>query len=278
MSDPSVCDGSLCLPSPSPLPPFPMLAPERHRAILRLLSERGRLTLAEVESRFGVSSATARRDADDLALAGKVQRTHGGLLPPDFSLSEPVYLSKATKAAGLKAALGRVAAALLPEAGTVFIDAGTTCLEVARAVLDRPSLRIYTNSVPLLMLAPDARASIAALGGEVRKLSLALTGALAQSWLEQLRFDAAVVGASGLDHASGACTTELAEAAAKAEALRRARLRVLVAHSGKWARPATVRFAPWPAFHHFVTDGIPGRADRAALSLAGVKLHLVSPS
>ena len=32
-------------------------------------------------------------------------------------------------------------------------------------------------------------------GGEVRKVSLALTGALSQAWLTHLRFDAAVVGA-----------------------------------------------------------------------------------
>lgn len=253
-----------------------MLAPERHRAILRLLAERGRLTLGEVESRFGVSPATARRDADDLASVGKVQRTHGGLLPPDFSLPEPIYPRKAEKAASVKAALGRAAAALLPEVGTVFIDAGSTSLEVARAAMERRGLRIYTNSVPLLMLAPDARATITAIGGEVRQLSLALTGALAQSWLEQLRFDATVVGASGLDPAAGACTTELAEAAVKVEALRRARVRILVAHSGKWARPTAVRYAAWSAFHHFVTDGIAGRTDRAALTAAGVKLHLVS--
>jgi len=126
------------------------------------------------------------------------------------------------------------------------------------------------------MLAPDARATISAIGGEVRRASLALTGALALHWLEQLRFDAAVVGASGLDPRDGACTTEIGEAGAKAEVLQRARLRVLVAHGEKWGRPAAFRYAPWSAFHHFVTSGTPGRTDRAALTAAGVKLHLSS--
>ncbi len=253
-----------------------MLVPDRQRTILRLLSDRGRLTLSEIQSRFGVSAATARRDAGELSAAGLARRTHGGLLPPDFSLSEPAYTRKAEKAISIKVRLGQTAAALLPEDGTIFVDAGTTCLEVGRALLDRPNLRIFTNSVSLLALATDARATVIAIGGEVRKISLALTGALAQGWLEQLRFDAAVVGASGLDQESGVFTTELNEASVKVEALRRARLRILVAHGEKWARPSAVQFAPWTAFHHLVTDKAPMRMERAALNSANVKVHVVS--
>lgn len=254
-----------------------MLVPDRHRTILRLLSDRGRLTLAEIQSRLGISAATARRDAGELSAAGLARRTHGGLLPPDFSLSEPAYPRKAEKAISVKVRLGRAVAELLPEDGSVFVDAGTTCLEVGRALLDRPNLRIFTNSVSLLMLATEARATVISVGGEVRKISLALTGALAQGWLEQLRFDAAVIGASGLDQASGVFTTELTEASVKVEALRRARLRILVAHGEKWARPAAVQFAPWTAFHHLFTDKMPLRSERAALNSASVKIHVVSP-
>ncbi|HEY1794160.1 MAG TPA: DeoR/GlpR family DNA-binding transcription regulator [Opitutaceae bacterium] len=250
-----------------------MLAPERHRQILRLLAARGRLTAAEIRSRLGVSAATARRDFTDIAGAGLATRTRGGLLPHGFSLVEPPFPRKSERAVNAKARLGRAAAAILPEEGTIFVDAGTTCLEAGRALLDRPGLRIYTNSIPLLALAGDARATLCALGGEVRPVSLALTGALAQGWLDNLRFDAAVVGASGLDAASGASTTEVSEAAVKAEALRRATRRILVAHSEKWGRPAALRFAPWDAFSDLVTDRPLGREERAALQKAGVRVH-----
>jgi DeoR/GlpR family transcriptional regulator of sugar metabolism len=252
-----------------------MLGPERHRQILRLLAERGRLTSAEVRSRLGVSSATARRDFGAIAGAGLAMRARGALLPHDFSLVEPPYTRKSERAVNAKARLGRAAAALLPEVGTVFVDAGTTCLEVGRALLERPALRIFTNSVPLLALAGGALATLSSIGGEVRPVSLALTGALAQSWLENLRFDAVVVGASGLDASAGASTTEVAEAAVKAEALRRSRRRVLVAHAEKWGRPSAVRFAPWGAFTDLVTDRILTRDERAALAEARVRLHLV---
>ncbi|HEY4989151.1 MAG TPA: DeoR/GlpR transcriptional regulator, partial [Opitutaceae bacterium] len=165
-------------------------------------------------------------------------------------------------------------AALLPEEGTVFVDAGTTCLEVGRALLGRPGLRIFTNSVPLLALASEARATLNAVGGEVRPMSLALTGGLAQHWMENLRFDAAVLGASGVEAFGGASTTEVAEAAVKTEALRRSHSRILVVHAEKWGRPAAVRFAAWDRFTDLVTDRALSRADRA--TLGGVRLHPVA--
>ncbi len=253
-----------------------MLAPERHRQILRLLTERGRLTSAEVRSRLGVSAATARRDFTDIAGAGLAMRTRGALLPHDFSLVEPPYTRKTERAVNAKVRLGLAAAALVPEEGTVFVDSGTTCLEAGRALLGRASLRIYTNSVPLLALAGESRATLSGIGGEVRPMSLAMTGALAQGWLENLRFDAAVLGASGLDAAAGASTTEVAEAAVKTEALRRSRRRILVAHAEKWGRPSALRFAPWGAFTDLVTDRALSRDERAPLSAARVSLHVVS--
>lgn len=251
-----------------------MLTAERHRAILRLLAEHGRITVAEIARRFGISPATARRDAVFLADAGKAARSHGGLLPADFFRSEPHFHAKAVHQMGLKARIARKAADLLPHDGTIFVDAGTTSLEVGCLLIERPDLRIFTNSIPLLARASEAQATLMGIGGEVRKVSLALTGALAQTWLSHLHFDAAVIGASGLDLASGAYATEIHEAAIKAEVLRRSVVRMLVADTKKWNQPTTVRFAPWSAFTSFVTNTDLPREARLSLAASSVKVCL----
>lgn len=252
-----------------------MLTAERHRAILRLLAESGRITVAEIAQRFAISHATARRDAVFLAHSGKAARAHGGLLPANFFHSEPHFRAKADRQMGIKARIARKAADLLPHEGNVFVDSGTTCLEVGRILIERPDLRVFTNSIPLLAYAAQAQATLTALGGEVRKVSLALTGALAQTWLSHLRFDSAVIGASGLDLASGVYTTELHEAAIKAEVLRRSGLRVLVVDAEKWNRPAAVHFAPWSAFSSVVTNQNLPREARLKLAAESVKFCLV---
>lgn len=249
-----------------------MMAPERQRAILAHLADSGGMATGTLRARLGISAATLRRDVGSLAARGLLKRTHGGILPCDFSLREPPYEQKAARAATAKNRLGLAAAALLPTHGVVFVDGGTTCLEVGRVLLDRPKLQIFTNSVPLLALAGEARATLVGIGGTVRPISLALTGALAQSWLSHLRFDAAVLGCSGIDPAQGPATAELSDAALKTDVLRRARQRILVAHAEKWDQPATLTYSPWNAFTHIVTDRLLTREQRSVLSAAGVSL------
>jgi DeoR/GlpR family transcriptional regulator of sugar metabolism len=252
-----------------------VLTAERHRAILRLLAERGTVTLREISGRFAISHATARRDAAILAANGRVARAHGGLLPADFFRREPHFRAKTDHQRGIKASIARKAAELVPHDGNVFIDAGTTCLEIGRLLLDRRDLHIFTNSIPLLGHAAESQGSLTALGGDARKVSLALTGALAQSWMNHLRFDFAVIGCSGLNLNHGAYTTELQEAAVKAEVLRRSGLRLLAADSDKWNRSTAVHFAPWKAFSFFVTNQLLPREARLKLAADHVKIFAI---
>jgi DeoR/GlpR family transcriptional regulator of sugar metabolism len=253
-----------------------MFAQERHRAIEAIIRDRGRLTVGELARHLGASGITVRRDLRLLEAAGKIVRAHGGALHPEFLAAEPGFERKAVDAAEIKAALARVVASEIPDRGQVFVDAGTTCLEVARQIVDRRELTIVTNSLPLLQLGTQAKARVIAVGGEVRGVSLALIGGLALDWLRSLRFDVAVVAASGLDAQEGASTTELSEAAVKQLACARAAKRILVSHAAKWNKPAAVVFARWEVFQRFVTDAKLTTGEKAQLRRAGVTTRIIS--
>lgn len=255
-----------------------MFAPERHRAIEAVVRQKGRLTVGELALHLGTSDITIRRDLRELEAAGKVVRAHGGVLHPEFLQPEPGFERKSVEAVEAKAALARAAATELPERGQIFLDAGTTCLEVARQILDRRHLTIVTNSIPLLQLGTEGKARVIGVGGEVRAVSLALVGGLALDWLHALRFDVAVIGASGLDARDGAFTTELSEASIKQTACARAKKRVLVSHAAKWNKPAAVLFAGWDKFQVFVSNAKLTPSEKAHLRGAGVTLKTLSPS
>ncbi|MDP0501835.1 MAG: DeoR/GlpR family DNA-binding transcription regulator [Verrucomicrobiota bacterium JB022] len=252
-----------------------MLTPERHRAILRILAEDGKVTITDLVERLDISPATARRDASALAASGKALRSHGGLLPARYLRQEPHYRAKAQRWADQKERLAQKAAAIIPHEGNIFVDGGTTCLEVGKLLLDRTDLRIFTNSIPLLSLADESRAALTAIGGEVRRVSMAMTGALAQAWLSHLRFDFVVVGASGFSADHGAYTTEIHEAAVKSEVLRRATGRMLVAEAEKLNQPTAVHFAPWCSFSHFISGKAVPPEVRRSIASEGVRIHLV---
>lgn len=251
-----------------------MFVQERLGAIETLLQQKHRLTVGELARHFDASEITIRRDLRLLEEAGKIVRAHGGALRINYQRPEPGFEHKAVDAVEAKAAIARTAIEELPVRGHIFVDSGTTCLEIGRRLIERNELTIVTNSIPLLALAGEAKARIVGIGGEVRPVSLALVGGVALDWLKAFHFDAAVVGASGLDGADGAFTTELSEASVKQMACAHAKLRILAAHASKWNQPASVLIAPWGRFDRFVTDARPAKADGARLRREGVAIRV----
>lgn len=253
-----------------------MIAQERQQLILSLLKQHSPLTVPELEQRLQASPATVRRDLTLLEQIGKIVRTHGGLMHPDDVSSEMPFDRKSRAALAAKRGLADAATALAKEGDSVFVDAGTTALEVGKRLLGRKNLTIVTNSIPLLSLRPATGTRVIAVGGEVRIVSLALVGSGAIEWVNRIRIDVAFLGTSGIDPSEGPTTTELSEAGLKTAMVAKARRVVVLADASKWGRPATIRYADWAHVHDLFTNHAPSRAERAALSKHGTKLHVVT--
>ncbi len=88
-----------------------MLAMARRSAIADLLRDAGAVTVTEVESRFGVSPMTARRDLAELERQGIARRTHGGAVLPSISAQEDSFAQRVEVATEAKASLAEAAVA-----------------------------------------------------------------------------------------------------------------------------------------------------------------------
>ena len=53
---------------------------QRRQTILNLLREKGRVSVAELSEKLGISSLTVRRDLDELEARGQVTRRYGEAL------------------------------------------------------------------------------------------------------------------------------------------------------------------------------------------------------
>jgi DeoR/GlpR family transcriptional regulator of sugar metabolism len=251
-------------------------AQERQQRIVDLLKERSRLSVPELEGLLGASAATVRRDLLFLEAAGRVLRTHGGILSPEHGAGEVSYDRKSRRELRAKAAIAEAAAALVGEGESAFVDAGTTAFAAGVRLLSRRGITVFTNSVPLLSQRPAQGSRLVSVGGEVRPVSLALVGGDSTGWMRRLRFDVALVGASGIDPLLGPTTTELGEARVKGEAVRAARRAILLCDASKWEAPAPIRFADWSQLDAVVTDHRAAPAERAVLAARGVAVHRVS--
>jgi len=239
-----------------------MFAHERHQKILSILESRHRAVGSELRAATGASAATLRRDLDFLEGQDLLVRIHGAVLHPSVAAAEPSLLQKSRSAVEAKRKIASLAAGLIPERSTVFVDSGTTCLEAARLLRVRPSLTLITNSLPVIAGHEQFCAKLIVIGGERRALSGALVGGLAAAGMAEMKADIALIGASGLDPASGPGTTELLERDIKAAWIKNARRTILLCDAGKWASASAIGFAGWDDITDFVTDRKPPAAFR----------------
>lgn len=191
------------------------LASLRHQQIAELVVERGEVRVTELASALGTSAMTVRRDLDLLAAAGLLMRVHGGAtVRRDRAAAEPAFGSKRHRNIAEKQAIAeRCAARILPGLA-IGITAGTTTLEVARAIQATPDLTVVTNSLAVADLLHDfaqPTTTVILTGGE-RTPSNALVGPTAIATLRSFHLDITIMGVHGMDERHGFTTPNLVEA------------------------------------------------------------------
>ena len=229
--------------------------PERQKQILSLLSQQGRLSVAEIVSQFSISEATARRDLESLASQGKAQRVHGGVIAVETAPPELPILEREKEQADEKARIGRAAASLVGNNETVFLGSGTTVLEIARNLREHKNLTVITNSLPVLnMLAGNKEITVVSLGGMLRDSELSFIGHITEQALVEVRADKVFMGTRGVSLEHGLTNDYLQETLTDRAILKSGREVIIVADHTKVNRVATVLLAPLSQMHTFVTD------------------------
>jgi len=225
---------------------------QRLDVTLRLVRNAGTAKLDDLASRLGVSEMTVRRDLDELQRRGLVTRIRGGATAVD--VPENGFAARAGWQAGLKDRIGRAAAELVEPGSTVLLDAGTTTVHVARALLDRAPLTIATLSLPVAeALADQPGIRLLVLGGEVRPGERSLAGPVTAAVLATLAFDVFVMSIGGIT-AAGWSEFTLEDAAVKQAGLRQAARSFVVADASKLGVRAFARVAELGAVERLVTD------------------------
>ncbi|MGY1834897.1 DeoR/GlpR family DNA-binding transcription regulator [Blastococcus sp. SYSU DS0510] len=229
-----------------------MAVPERLDVTLRLVRNAGTATLADLAARLGVSEMTVRRDLDELQRRGLVRRIRGGATAVDAPEND--FAARAGWQAGLKERIGRAAAEHVPPGSTVLLDAGTTTVHVARALLGRAPLTVAALSLPVAaVLADQPGIRLLVVGGEVRAGEGSLAGPVTAAVLAALSFDVFVMSIGGITPAGWSEFT-LEDAAVKQVGLRQADRTLVVADGSKLGVRAFARVADLPAAGRLVTD------------------------
>jgi DeoR/GlpR family transcriptional regulator of sugar metabolism len=236
-----------------------MFVEERQRRILDRLHERGKVTVEELSSDFGVSAPTVRADLAALEARHLLRRTHGGALAAvTTSLYEPPYAERAVAQSDEKRRIGRAAAALVQPGETVILDAGTTTHEVglALAASGIAEVTVITNNLPTAVALMDAGAgfTVIVIGGQVQPRRRATLGPLATEFLQPMRADRLFLGVSGVHPEAGFTAVDFDAVQVKRAMIAHATTVVAVADESKIGQSVFAHVAPLRAASLLVTD------------------------
>ncbi len=233
-----------------------MIPVNRLQKILEYLEHDGTISNQQMATSLKVSLMTVRRDLVTLEQQGLLRRVHGGAeisTNPDrgFSLrSRQQHTAKRN--------IGQAAALLIKDHETIYLDAGSTAFEMARALKQHTSLRgarVITHAVNIATeLAGLAHISVIQIAGEIFSKTYAATGALALSSLKHLSFDKFFLATQGFDLTLGLTDSNLQEIEVKKAVIEAAREVVLIADSSKWRQASFAQVGTLKILSKIVTD------------------------
>lgn len=248
-----------------------MLTDQRQSQIRAELAEQGSVVASSLAARFGVSEDTIRRDLRDLAKSGECSRVYGGAI---LRRAAPLVLRHAL-APDEKAALAQAAVHLIRPHQTLFIDAGSTNLAIARALPADMPLTVATNALAIAtVLAERSNLTLILLGGRHDHASGACTGAATLAAIAALCADLFFLGTCGLDPMHGATAFDAAEAEVKRAMAANSASLAVAATAEKLCTHAPHRIAPLAAIDHLITQNSVTADVLAAFHAAGARLHL----
>ena len=191
-----------------------MIRYERKRLIMELLTTSDVAYIADLAQATGASDSTTRRDIDELVAEGKIVALRGGAVRLNQRMTELPTTVKALINKDEKTTIAAAAARQVTDGDTIYLDAGTTALQMI-PFLKGLTLQIVTSNTHLLTLVPDPGIRITVLPGDYLASTGSIVGSLTEDQLRRMFFDKAFIGASGVSARAGVNTFDVREAMKK---------------------------------------------------------------
>jgi DeoR/GlpR family transcriptional regulator of sugar metabolism len=187
------------MPSAPPRPAARLPQQERHARILAMLRRDGIVRIATLAKSFDVTTETARRDLDELAESGALQRTYGGGASRSLT-TEPGIGLRGLVHAQERRRIAAAAAALVEPGDALFVDAGsTTSLFAAALAIRNLPLTVVTNCLPVATsLGAVEHCRVILCPGDYVPREGAVFGTEAVAFLGRYKANRAFVGAGGV--------------------------------------------------------------------------------
>lgn len=229
---------------------------KRQARIVEIVNHANQISFYDLKKFFpDVADITLRRDLSSLAAGNRILRYHGGVKSVNYQVGTDGDLSyRSAVNMDAKRSIAEAATTFVHPNTTIFIDSGSTCLELCKVFPDIPVL-VFTSGINCAMeLCKRKNVQLYILGGMVNKETMALSGSTPLSQLKHLNFDISFLGALGFSDHAAFTTGEEEAAILKREVIHHTDKTFVLADSGKFGHPGTFTFCEPADIDYLVTD------------------------
>jgi len=179
-----------------------MLKEERQQTILNEVDLHNRILLTDIAEALDVSIDTVRRDVKELDSEQKLRKVHGGAIALGFTTNST--RNSNIYALEQKIKIAEKAITLLKDGAVIFVDGGTTCLELARVIPIDLELTCFTLSLPVAMeLTLKPNVTVIFIGGQISKDAQIAIGSNTIHNLSEIKVDYSFIGTGYVDSQYG---------------------------------------------------------------------------
>lgn len=244
----------------------------RQQKIRDFIEKENVVTIKQLQSLCPeVSLMTIHRDLDQLEQSGSIVKVRGGARTVHHSGDLGFDVRLQENNAG-KMAMAQKALALIQPHSTVFLDASTTNLVLARCLPDI-NLNIFTTGPNIgIELCRLHNPDITLCCGRINRKNMALSGQNTLEMLDKINIDLAFIGVSGCSSDAGFTCGSESDMVIKRKVIEKARTSVVMCDGGKFSRLMPYTFARFQDIDCLISDGNVPQNIVSALETAGVKL------
>lgn len=233
-----------------------MLAEERRQEILRLLDNKDSVHVSDLSKTLDVTEETIRRDLDVLDKRKLLKRIHGGAVPlVSNNKNELSFNIRQNKKIKEKKQIATKAIKLIAEGDTIFLDASSTSLFLAKELKKTQNITVVTNSIRIIFELSDLNnITVISTGGILRPNSLSFVGPLANETLKKYFADKIFASCKGISVNYGATDSNELEIEVKQNMIKQSKKLIILSDHSKVNEIGLTQFASIEEIDTLITD------------------------
>jgi DeoR/GlpR family transcriptional regulator of sugar metabolism len=204
---------------------------------------------------FNLSDSTLRRYLDKLAEKKLITKEYGYVIANTrdslINIKARIDLLH-----DVKTKIAAKAASLVKDNYVIFVDSGSTHMDLPRFLKQIKNLTIVTNNLLFAIKAidQDIPAKLVLIAGDVNKNTISLSGDVSLAALDNYFFDLCLITTSGVSLENGCSNRTSPEAEIKRKILARSKVKVLLADDSKFNQNFPFSFAKLNEFDYILTN------------------------